>query len=70
MDFGWGWLGKGKNKEEAQSDEDKNPKHRRRSWSEIDRGSLVKGDENSSSNPNSGSCYHHEINHCGYYLLR
>lgn len=35
MDFNWGWLGRNKAKEQASSNEDANPRHRRKSWSEI-----------------------------------
>lgn len=51
-DFGWRWLGKGKNREEQNnSDEDKNPMHKRKSWSEVVRGLLVKVEELNNSNP-------------------
>lgn len=42
MDLAWSWLDRGKNREDNSSDEDKNLKHRRKSWSEVVRDSLVK----------------------------
>lgn len=46
MDFNWGWLRRGKNsefrgksREHDTSDENKNPKHRRRSWADVAKGS-------------------------------
>lgn len=45
MEFGWSWLSRtNKNREPDTSDEDKNPKHHKKSWSEMAGGSPREGE--------------------------
>lgn len=51
INFGWNWLEKGKNKEENSGDEDINPKHRRKSWSEVVKGTSKGGNSDPKAAP-------------------